>query len=202
MNRISTADNALDSIHRLQRDLAGADHDPLSLKGALQWGWHAVACLAHHRLRPEKERLGQWFWAYLEAGEPELDVERDARWEERQRLSLLELLDVFSEEELPLLKPEFYQGWQDRTSRCRTLRQRIAEATGTCIGDGQRQRLLLLLAAYHRLLRLPASVDLDPATVRSAFPALLDLLEVLVNQSHDHASALLEAITGCRKAVG
>lgn len=202
MTRISTADNALDSLERLARELELAGDRPLALKGALTWAWHAVACLAHHRLRPERERLGQWFWAYLETGDPGLDVERDARWDERQRLSLLEILDVFSEEELPLLKPEFYQGWQDRTSRCRTLRRRITEAIGASIGDGQRQRLLHLLAVYHRLLRMPASVELETGSVRSELPALLDLLEMLVDRGHDHAGALLEAVAACRRALG
>jgi hypothetical protein len=42
---------------------------------------------------------------YLHEGSPELDIERDARWEERERLSFLELLDILSGEEMSSLKP-------------------------------------------------------------------------------------------------
>ena len=201
METISTVDNALDSLQRFAGEV---ERGPglLDLKGALWWGWHAVTLLAHHRLRPARESFDHWFWDYLAVGEPELDVVRDASWEERQRLSLLELLDVLSAEELPLLKPEFYQGWQDRTSRCRTLRRRATEVLSSSISADQREQLLLLLAAYHRLLRLPASVETEPGRIRAALPALLDLAESLVDRSHDHAAGLLEAIATARGALG
>ena len=122
MSEISTVDSALDSIRRMAAELPCAGVDALAVKGALWWGWHAVLLLAHHRLRPARDSFDHWFWDYLATGRPDLDVHRDSRWEERQRLSLLELLDILSAEELDILKPEFYQGWQDRTTRCRTLR--------------------------------------------------------------------------------
>ena len=200
MATISTADNALDSLKKIPGEFADSQ-SPLALKGALCWGWHAVLLLLYHRLRPARDTFDQWFWTYLEGGETSLETERDAHWDERQRLSLLELVDMLSEAELPILKPEFYQGWQDRTTRCQTLRKRVADVLGASLGEQQRDALLVLLAAYHRLLRLPAPVELDPHALWEAMPALFDLVEMLVDRDHDHSAAILEAVTAAREAL-
>ena len=197
---ITTIDNAVDSLEQMAA--AGERTDPLAAKAALWWGWHAVVLLAHHRLRPARDTFDHWFWDYLEAGEPALDVDRDARWEERQRLSLVQLLDVLSEEQLPILEPQFYQGWQDRGTRCRTLRLRAAEAVGTSIGGPARERLLFLLAAYHRLLRMPAPAEVDLDQVRADLPVLLDLAASLVDRSHEQAKPVMAAIERCRSSLG
>jgi len=200
MATISTVDNALDSLKRIPEELTRGT-GPLALKGALYWGWHAVVLLLYHRLRPARDTFDQWFWAYLEAGEPALEIDRDAHWGERRRLSLLEILDMLSESDLSILEPEFYQGWQDRTTRCQTLRRRVAEVIGTSLAEKPRQDLLLLLAAYHRLLRLPSPVDLEADQLLRALPALFDLLETLVDGEHDHAKALIDAIAAARGAL-
>jgi len=200
--KLDPVESALDSLERFGREAGSVDPSrPASLKGALQWGWHAAALLAQARLLPERERFDVWVWDYLQEGDPTLEVDRDARWEERQRFSLLELLDILSEEGLPILRPEFYQGWQDRTTRCRTLRNRTASVVGSSIGEEQREELLLLLAGYHRLVRLPAAVELDAAPLVSALPALLDLLDSLVDGSWDGAPAVREAVARCRAAL-
>ncbi len=200
MATISTVDNALDSLGRIPAELARGI-GPLDLKGVLNWGWHAVALLAHHRLRPAQETFDHWFWDFLEAGEPAFDVERDARWEEKKRLSLIEMLDILSSEELPILKPEFFQGWQDRTTRCRTLRKQVTAVIGSSVGQAHRDRLVLLLAAYHRLLRLPSEVELEAGALRNALPALFDLTEALIDRDHDHSAPLIEAVAACRQAL-
>jgi len=84
-----------------------------------------------------------WLWDYLDEGSPELKVDLDAHWEERQRLRLLEILDIFSQVELPLLEPEFYQGWTDRTVRCQTWRRQVVEIVGSGLDAEQRQGLLV-----------------------------------------------------------
>ena len=194
--------NALDSLDRLSRALeAMRDDDPMAIKSALCWGWHAVALLAYVRMQPRRSLFDAWLQDYLNEGEPGLDVERDARWEERERLSLLELLDLLSEESLPILKPEFYQGWQDRTSRCHGLRRQMSGIVGGGIGEDQRRRLLLLLAAYHRLLRLPAGVELDTGAIRQAFPALLDLVDLLLDPDSPEAEDARAISTHCRAAL-
>jgi hypothetical protein len=196
---VTPVQNALDSLRRVAEDLAR--RDALGLKGALAWGWHAVGLLACMRLQPGRAAFDAWVQDYLHEGEPALNVDRDARWEERERLSFLELLDLLSEPGLPSLKPEFYQGWQDRTSRCHGLRRQVASVVGWSIGARHRDRLLLLLAAYHRLIRLPARVLMDVAPVRGAFEALLDLAEMLVDRAGPEAGALAEAVGRCREAL-
>ncbi len=197
---VTPVQNALDSLRRAAEGLAQGG-DVLGLKGALAWGWHAVGLLAYLRLQPGRETFDAWVQDYLHEGEPTLNVERDARWEERERLSLLEVLDLLSAPDLPSLKPEFYQGWQDRTSRCQSLRRQVSQVVGRSIGADQRDRLLLLLAAYHRLIRLPAGVSLEVAPVREAFPALLDLAEMLVGRAGPETEGLAEAVGKCREAL-
>jgi len=194
--------NALDSLDRVARNLEAADvENPMLLKGALGWGWHAVGLLAYLRLQPRRQLFDAWLQDYLHEGEPPLQVDRDARWEERERLSFLELVDLLSEEHLPILKSEFYQGWQDRTSRCHGLRRQMAQIVGGSIGEDQRQQLLLLLAAYHRLIRRPADVELDPAAVRRAFPALVDLADLLVDNTAPEAEGVQMTLERCRAAL-
>ncbi len=199
---ISLVANARDSIGRMTREIDALRVDlPVSCKGTLLWGWHATALLVYMRLLPARDRLDPWLWDYLVEGESALDVDRDAHWENRQRLSLLEIVDILSEVELPLLKPEFYQGWQDRTTRCQTLRSQAAAIIGSSIGDEQRQGLLLLLAAYHRLLRLPAAVELEAAPIVAALFHLLDLMESLVDAESVGVDAVLAAIREARSAL-
>jgi hypothetical protein len=175
--------------------------DPLALKGVLSWGWHAVAVLAYARLLPKRDTFDRWVQDYFQVGVPELQVERDAHWEERNHINLLELLDLLSAPELPSLKPEFYHGWQDRASRCQDLRRKAALAVGGALSAEQRAQLLLLLAAYNRLLRLSAQTALDPEAIRQSLPVLLQLLDLLVDRTWPEAAPLTEAISACRAAA-
>jgi hypothetical protein len=194
--------NALDSLRRVARELeAFQAGDALALKGVLAWGWHAVAVLAYARLLPKRESFDRWVQEFFQAGVPQLQVERDAHWEEGNHINLLEWLDLLSAPELPSLKPEFYHGWQDRASRCQDLRRQVALAIGGAVGAEQRSQLLLLLAAYNRLLRLPAQTALDTARVQRALPAWLQLLELLVDRAWPQAAQLNDAITACRAAA-
>ena len=198
---VTPLQNAADSLRRVARDLEAGSEDILNLKGALAWGWHAVGLLVYLRLQPKRDVFDAWVQDYLHEGEPMLDVERDARWEERERLSFLEILDLLSQVDLPILKPEFYQGWQDRTSRCRGLRRQVNALVGDGIQAEQRGRLLLLLAAYHRLIRLPVGISVEAEPVRDAFPALLDLVEMLLDRSASGGEEAAEALQRCRMAL-
>ena len=113
---------------------------------------------------------------------------------------MLELLDLLSDEELPILKPEFYQGWQDRASRCRGLRRKIEQIIAGSIGAEQRQRLLILLAAHQRLVNVPAAVSLDTISLRRELPGLLDLVELLRGQAPADDPVLV-ALQRCRRGV-
>ena len=113
---------------------------------------------------------------------------------------MLELLDLLSDEELPILKPEFYQGWQDRASRCHGLRRTMRQIIAGSIDAEQRPRLLALLAAYQRLVNVPAAVSLDTASLRREFPALLDLVELLRGEASAEDTTMA-ALNRCRQAV-
>lgn len=201
-NLLEPVASAADSLRRLAAVPPVAR--PADLKEPLLWGWHAVAALTYARLSPARERLDAWLWDYLHPGRPELDVSRDAFWEERERLSLLVLLDLLSEESLAVLEPEFYRGWQDRLERCRTLRRQIREVTGLALDEARRQRLLVLLAAYHRLLRLPAAVALDPTPVEARLPELVALCGELVDPALPAGvgAELASALAACRARFG
>ncbi len=199
---VTSAANALDSLERFATELERKRPEtPLALKGMLTWGWHAVALLAYLRLQAQAREFDEWLWPYLDEGEPGLDVDRDSHWEERQRLSLLELVDILSEEDLPSLKPEFYQGWTDRTERCRTLRRQAAAIIGSSITAGQRDALLVLIAAYHRLIRFPVPVDLEVGPVLEALPKLVGLLEMFEPAPGPDRDAFRTTLERCRSAL-
>jgi len=202
--KITPEENAADSLNRMAHELEHRRNEPdnpFRFKGAMSWGWHTVGLLAYLRLRPAREKFDAWVQDYLAEGSPHLDIDRDARWEERQRLSFLELLDIMSEESLPSLKPEFYQGWQDRMSRCRWLRAQVQQILGKALDEKHRERLLALLAVYHRLIRLPAGVTIDAGLIKENLPALLDLIEMLIDKTAPGTSKLIPALARCRKAL-
>lgn len=197
--RVHPLESARDSIRRMAEGVGR--RDTMGLKSAMAWGWHAVALLAYVRLQPHRDAFDAWVQDYLHEGEPDLDVERDARWEHQERLSSLELLDLLSDAGLPMLKPELYQGWQDRTSRCRILRGKVREVIGDAVNESMRQRLLLLLAAYHRLVRIPAEVSLDIDEVMAAAPAMCDLLDLLTPRAPAGWEDITSAVAEARAAI-
>ncbi len=200
---ITPAANAADSLDRLATALTEvrAGHR-LAVKAALQWGWHAIGILAVLRLLPHRDRFDDWVRDYLTETEAALHVERDAGWDERSRIGLLEWVDLFSEETLPSLRPEFYHGWTDRASRCEELRRTVTEISGGSVNADQREALLLLLALYHRLVRQPAAVTVEPEPVRAAWPALLDLVDRLIDRDTPDGERLAAALQDCRAALG
>lgn len=201
-NLVTSADSAVDSLGRLATELELGNRDEAMIwKGILTWGWHAIALLAYMRMQPNRESFDAWLWDYLGEGAPELEVTRDAHWEERQRLSLLEIIDIFSEVELPLLKPEFYQGWTDRTVRCHTLRRQIEAIVGAGIDAERRQGLLVLLAAYHRLVRYPAAVTVDVMLLTANLEHMLAFVESLIDLSGPRGVELLDMLGRCKAAV-
>jgi hypothetical protein len=198
----SPAENALDSMSRIARELKEkSTADVSALKSALVWGWHVVDILTYLRLLPDRANFDPWMQDYLHLGEPSLNVDRDALWDERRHLSLIEILDILSERDLAILKPEFYQGWQDRTSRCRDLRSHVASLIGANINSEQRGNLLYLLSVYNRLFHLPVGVSLDTTVIREKLPALLDLIELLLHDDIAAAASLRQIVAKCRNLL-
>lgn len=197
---ISPMESALDSIKRLSKEFeACGKNDVMALKSASAWGWHAVSLLAYMRLQPARDSFDPWVQDYLHEGEPELDAVRDSHWEEKQSFTHLLLLDILSELDLPSLKPEFYQGWQDRMSRCRELRRKVRALVGSGLSAGEREKLLLLLAVHQRLVRVPAGITLELTPVLEALPTLLDLIEKLIDRTLE--PTLIDELDRCRAAL-
>ncbi len=201
-NTLTPIGNALDSLEHLNSVLKESSKRGTlaGLKEVLVWGWHAVDVLTYVCLQPNQSLFDPWLQDYLQEGEPGLSVERDARWDERRHLGLLELLDMMSAEELSILKPEFYQGWQDRTSRCQNLRRQVAGILGDSIREEPRQKLLLLLAVYNRIFHMPAAVEIDVAEAWKALPALFDLLKLLA-KSRPNLKPVLNEIAVSQKTL-
>ncbi len=199
---LSPDENALDSLQRLEKELGpGSPQSVTGLKGVLCWAWHAVVLLAHRRLMAGRESFDAWMQEYLQPGEPDLLVERDMHRDASRRLDLVELIDMLSDVDLPILKPEFYQGWQDRTSRCHELRRRVREIMGKSIGKDQREELLLLTAAYNRLLHVPVPLGFPAGPAWRALPALFDLLEMLVEEHAPGADSMNRILAACRSRL-
>jgi hypothetical protein len=196
----SPIDNALDSLSRLEKCLGEAKrHEASALKVSLAWAWHVVEILAFLKMQRERESFDPWMQEYLVEGEPSLRIDRDAFWEVTRHLSLIELLDILSERDLSILKPDFYQGWQDRTSRCHELRDHLKNIVGNCLGEEPRNELLLLLAIHNRLIHVYADVVFEPRSAWEAFPALLDLIEMLAaGEEKTESEDLLKLIGNCR----
>ncbi len=199
---LSPEQNALNSMERLTAEVRrGTPHEVTDLKGMLVWGWHVVDILAYMRLQPARDSFDPWMQDYLHKGEPILNVERDSQWEAVRHLGLLELIDMFSEVNLPILKPDFYQGWQDRTVRCHELREQIAGIVGSSITGEQRKGLLFLLAAYNRLFHISAAVSLNVSEIWKSLPAIFDFIELLIDPAWSMSATFMQLLQKCRKAI-
>ncbi|MCA9731078.1 hypothetical protein KC799_03055 [candidate division KSB1 bacterium] len=201
--KVELLQNALDSLQRIQRGLKEMKSgNPLALKDVLTWAWHCVELMANSRLQPGRKNFDAWMQDFLRDTDYDLSVDRDIHWSETAHLNLLELLDIFSDVKLPILKPEFYQGWQDRTSRCHNLRTEVGNIIGKSLDAVLRDRLMLLLAVYNRLVHIPAPVHLEMKKVEDALPALFDFIEMLLDKGSTESLTLQNAIKECRLALG
>lgn len=201
-NTLSPEQNALNSMERMTAEVSrGKPHEVTDLKGMLVWGWHVVDILAYMRLQPARDAFDPWMQDYLQKGEPILNEDRDSRWESVRHLGLLELIDIFSEVNLPILKPDFYQGWQDRTVRCHELREQIAGIVGGSITGDQRKGLLLLLAAYNRLFHISAAVTLNVNEIWESLPAIFDFIELLIDSGWSISATFMQLLRKCREAM-
>ena len=179
---IDPLDNVGDSLRRLSDELASRPGpDPLSdamlHKGALTWAWHAVSILFQLRLEKERDNLDPWLQEYV----PETDREADegAGPDAGAHIGLLQILDLLSAPDLPSLTPEFYQGWQDRTSRCQGLREQLSSIFGTGLSANRRDQLLYLLETHRGFSRSARKIHVDARQLEASLPVLLELIEKL-----------------------
>ncbi|KAA3655599.1 MAG: hypothetical protein DWQ10_17105, partial [Calditrichaeota bacterium] len=189
--KIDLLQNALDSLQRVKRGLNEIKvGDELAMKDVLAWSWHCIDLLANSRLQPARHNFDSWMQDFLRDSEHTMLVERDIHWSDSAHLNILELLDIFSPVHSSILKPEFYQGWQDRTSRCHNLREEVAKIVGRSLDDDLRDQLMVLLAAYNRLVHVPATVQIEQDKIKAALPAFFDFIAMLIKPGDEGANSL------------
>jgi hypothetical protein len=200
--RVSPVSNARDSLERVARNLQTVRlAEAWALKGAVIWAWHAVELLFYVRVSPERGVFDQWVQDYFHYWETDINVSQDIGRENIAHLGLLQILDLLSDRELPSLRPEFYQGWRDRVSRCQELRAKVFGVIGATIDGDQRDQLLYLLAVYNRLLYVTADASQDKKAVVDRMPALLDLIEMLWDRSWAESDLVESALKQSRSAL-
>ncbi len=155
-----------------------SDGDLAELSESLDLGLRAVEILAFRRLQPVRDRFPATIGALLDSPPPEVDLYRDAV-ELPRSLRFADVLDLLSEESLDCVGPDLHRGWEDRRFSCRRSRATAREAIGFALADEERRALLTLAAYRNRIFRLPPPVRLVPSEIRSAFGALVSLVERL-----------------------
>lgn len=174
--------DADEEAHRLWQGalaaLGASDHELTSLSEALDLGLRAVEVLAFRRLEGARDQFPAPIAALFDSPGPEIDVERDAV-ESPRALGFTDVLDLLSDDELECVAPDLHRGWEDRRFSCRRSRATAREAIGFALADEERRALLTLAAYRNRIFRLPPPVRLVPSEIRSAFGALVSLVERL-----------------------
>lgn len=161
-----------------ERELARSQGDFVALCEALDLGIRAAQILAGLRLEPVRERLPATIAALLERPPEEIDPWRDVVHQPRA-LRFAEVIDLLSDEPLECVSPHLHHGWEDRTWSCRRSRRLAREAAGLLLERPQRDQLMVLAAYRNRIFETPPPVQVEPARVAEAFPALEKLIRGL-----------------------
>jgi hypothetical protein len=202
LETINPTANVLDSFGRIAWELEAADREnPISLKGPVAWGFHAVSLLFYIRLEPNKGSFDQWVQDYFHGWTADIDVRNDSRLEHREHLGLLEIIDLLSEVEAESLRVEFYQGWTDKVARCRELRAKVHGLLNAVVRESERMDLLFLLALHNRLTHMPAQTVVETQTAFLKFESLLNLLEKLVDPEWDKAEGMQHTLERCKTSL-
>lgn len=203
LETINPTANILDSFGRIAWELEVADiENPVSLKGPVAWGFHAVSLLFYIRLEPHKGSFDQWVQDYFHGWAADIDIRKDSRLEHREHLGLLEIIDLLSQVDTESLRMEFYQGWTDKVARCRELRAKVQGLLGAVVSESERVDLLFLLALHNRLTHMPAQTVVETRAAFLKFESLLNLLEKLVDPEWDNAEGMQQALKRCKTSLG
>ena len=149
-----------------------------ALLSALDLGVRAVELAAIRKLQRISASFPATIQAELEAPPEAVDVARDAMAAPKS-LHFVEVLDLFSDDELDCVGPNLHRGWEDKRPSCLRLRRIARESVGAHVDAASRQALLLLAAYRNRLFRLPPPVKVVVPDVVGAFPVLARLYEML-----------------------
>jgi hypothetical protein len=155
-----------------------AESSVVALCEALDLGIRAAEILAIELLRERSAGFPATIVQRLDAPDAEVDPYRDAMALPRS-IQFTEVLDLLSDSDLRCVGPRLHRGWEDRRFSCARARATTLEALGFNIDADWRHDLLVLSAYRNRLFRCPPPVQLEPAEIVRAFPALRRLVEGL-----------------------
>lgn len=155
-----------------------SDSSLVSLCESLDLGIRAAEILLIQRLHPVRARFPATIEVQLELPDPTVDAYRDAMATPKA-MQFTDLLDLLSEESLDCVSPRLHRGWEDRKFSCRRSRTTARDAAGMALDAESRDKLLLLSAYRNRIFRYPPPLQIVPADIVGAYPALVDLVDKL-----------------------
>jgi len=197
---VSPLENLLDSLSRMNRSLEDQQKgDALAIKEALIWGWQSVSLIFNLRIFPHRDHFDQWFRDFFQDCSEEINPRKDIHFDGRSQIGLLQVLDLLSEPDLASLNLEFYHGWRDKATRCRELRSKVFNIVSGSIEENARERLTYLLALHYRFTNASSPVAFNLSMTKNRFPAILDLLEIMWDQSWPGTEKAMSEIGRCRK---
>jgi len=174
-----------DEARRLWSAVQGAREqtaaDPVALIETLDLGLRAAEVLAIRLLQPVRDRFPATIGAQLASPPPEVDRHRDGI-HVPSVLQFTDVVDLMSGDELECVSPGLHRGWEDRAFACRRSRGVARETIGVTLARQEQMDLLLLAAYRNRLFRCPPPVQIVPADIHAALPALDRLVEHLLLQ--------------------
>lgn len=156
--------------------LAPAD-DPVALAATLELATRVATLLVIERLAPLAASYPANVQALLAWPEPAIDSSRDSVLERSEFLGWRDAVDMLCAEPLPCVAPRLHRGWQDKTQSCRHARRVTRSAVGFAVDEAGARALLDGMAICNRVFVAPPPVRLDPARVRHAYLAVLDVVE-------------------------
>jgi len=135
--------------------------------------------LVTYRLQPVKSEFPATIGIQLETPDAEVEAHRDAV-NIPNSLPFTSVLDLLSSEELECVSPGLHRGWEDRRFSCKRSRITAKAALGICLGEREREELLLLSAYRNRIFRSPPPVRVVRDEILTGFPALNRLVGTLL----------------------
>ncbi len=196
-SHVITDKPAQDLLEALATLLEGHAGSTLALVRGLSLGQRAAELLAIQALGPVAARFPATIQELLAPPASGMISVQDAFVEHRNFLRFLDLLELSSQQDLAVISPRLYRGWQDRKQARRDARDITTRTLGFALDAGTRDRLLLGLAIHQRLYVVPPPLDLDKHDCIEALSSLLALLGRLAPRgSATHISSARESLDG------
>jgi hypothetical protein len=157
---------------------AASEEELLPLLEAVDLGVRAAEVLAVDRLQAARARFPATIQLQLDLPEPPV-VPRLHAIAAPQAMDFVGVLDLLSEEGLECVNPGMHRGWEDRRFACARSRTAARDALGISLDQATRDQLMVLAAYRNRVFRYPPPIEVRPAQIREAYPALRALVASL-----------------------